>query len=355
MKKILVIQQKMIGDVLASSVLCNNLRQMYPQAQIHYLIYPFTKPVVENNPNISKIVLYEDSYKRNSFKRLLFLWRIRKERYNIVIDAYNKPESFLVTFFSRAAVKIGFFKKYSKKLYHFNVVSIDQPQTNAGTALENRINLLRTIAPKFKFDLRPKIWLTPAEKLEAQNTLRKFGIQETESFIVIGILGSDVTKSYPAAYMAQTLDFIASRVPFKLVLNYMPKQAKEVQAICAMCAPETQQRIVSDLVPTDIRSFLAITHYAQALIGNEGGAVNMAKALNIKTFTIFSTWIIKEAWNSFEDGTNHVSVHLQDFKPELYGDKTAKQMKKNALSLYQAFTPDLILPSLDAFLQHLKR
>ena len=50
--KILVIQQKMIGDVLASSTLCNTLKNEYPEAQIDYLIYPFTSPVVENNPNI---------------------------------------------------------------------------------------------------------------------------------------------------------------------------------------------------------------------------------------------------------------------------------------------------------------
>ena len=37
--KILVIQQKMIGDVLVSSLLCNNLRKAYPSAQIDYMVY----------------------------------------------------------------------------------------------------------------------------------------------------------------------------------------------------------------------------------------------------------------------------------------------------------------------------
>ena len=61
--KILVIQQKMIGDVLASTVICNNLRTIYPESQIDYLIYPFTKPVVENNPNIDNIILFTDKIK----------------------------------------------------------------------------------------------------------------------------------------------------------------------------------------------------------------------------------------------------------------------------------------------------
>ena len=64
MKKILVIQQKMIGDVLASSIICNNLKNIFPDAEIHYLIYPFTKPVVENNPNIDRIVFFEDTFRK---------------------------------------------------------------------------------------------------------------------------------------------------------------------------------------------------------------------------------------------------------------------------------------------------
>jgi ADP-heptose:LPS heptosyltransferase len=45
--KILVIQQKMIGDVLASTIICNNLKQMYTAATVDYSIYPFTRPVTK--------------------------------------------------------------------------------------------------------------------------------------------------------------------------------------------------------------------------------------------------------------------------------------------------------------------
>jgi len=53
--KILVIQQKMIGDVLVSSIICNNLRKAYPDAQIDYLVYESTTPVLEGNTAIDTI------------------------------------------------------------------------------------------------------------------------------------------------------------------------------------------------------------------------------------------------------------------------------------------------------------
>ena len=55
--KILVIQQKMIGDVLVSSILCENLRIAYPNAQIDYLIYDTTKSVLDGANYIDNLIL----------------------------------------------------------------------------------------------------------------------------------------------------------------------------------------------------------------------------------------------------------------------------------------------------------
>ena len=76
----------------------------------------------------------------------------------------------------------------------------------------------------------------------------------------------------------------------------------------------------------------------------------MAKALDIPTFTIFSPWIDKAAWSLFENHQN-VSVHLKDFKPELYKNKAIKSVKKDALKLYSIFKPKEIMPRLTQFLK----
>lgn len=352
MMKILVIQQKMIGDVLASSIICNNLKLIYPDSQVDYLIYPFTRPVVENNPNIDNIILFENEYRKSKKAFLKFLVGIRKTRYDIVIDAYGKLESNLVVGVSGANTKIGFHKSYTNFIYTKTVKEIPKPLTNAGTALENRLNLLNAIAKDVVLDIKPKIFLTEKEIQNGKQILIDNNIDFSKKIFMIGVLGSGNNKTYPFPYMAKVLDFIVEKTNATLLFNYMPSQKKEAGAIFDLCKPETQNSIKIDIVPGSIREFLSITHHCDALIGNEGGAVNMAKALNIPTFTIFSTWIKKEAWNSFEDGTTNVSVHLKDFKPGLYGEKSPKEMKKEALRLYDEFTPDLVLPTLESYLDN---
>jgi heptosyltransferase-2 len=349
--KILVIQQKMIGDVLVSSVICNNLRKAYPEAHIAFLIYPFTAPVVANNPNIDELILFTDEFRQSKKALFTFLRSIRKARFDLVIDAYGKLESQLVVAFSGAKTKIGFAKKYSNFLYTHVIPELTTPKTNAGLAIENRLNLLQPLQLNIPLDNEPKIFLSVDEIAQGKAILAKHQLDLAQKIYMIGVLGSGTTKTYPFPYMAQVLDAIVAQTGASLLFNYMPSQQAEAQAIFDLCQPTTQQHIHINLVPGSIREFLAITHHCSALIGNEGGAVNMAKALGKPTFTIFSPWIIKAAWNFFEDGKNQVSVHLQEMKPELYGDKNAKEMKDEALDLYTQFTPDLWLPVLENYLK----
>jgi hypothetical protein len=46
-----------------------------------------------------------------------------------------------------------------------------------------------------------------------------------------------------------------------------------------------------------------------------------------------------------------VSVHLKDFRPELYGGKSPKDMKPQAMELYRHFMPALVFPQLMDFVE----
>lgn len=349
--KILVIQQKMIGDVLASSIICNNLKAIYPKSRIDYIVYPFTIPVIENNPNIDNLIIFKEEYRKNKFAFFKFLLEIKKEHYDIVIDAYGKTESNLITLFSGAKKKIGAYKNYTHFIYNNTIRELSKPETNAGLALENRLLLLSGLNKNKRLDIKPKIFLTVDEIEKGKQLLKENDIDFSKKIYMIGVLGSSTNKTYPFPYMAKVLDTIIANTNATLLFNYMPSQKEEAQTIYNLCQPKTRNNIKINLIPGSIREFLSIMYHCNAFIGNEGGAVNMTKALDKPTFTIFSTWINKEAWNSFENETTTVSVHLKDFKPNLYGEKSAKEMKKKAFYLYQQFSPDLFLPLLKEYIK----
>jgi heptosyltransferase-2 len=151
--------------------------------------------------------------------------------------------------------------------------------------------------------------------------------------------------------MSKIIDDIAKSHDVNLLFNYIPNQIELAKTILNLCNKETQSKIYFNVLGANLREFIAIMNACDLIIGNDGGAINIAKALNKPSFIIFSPWIDKKGWATFEDGVKHVSVHLKDFKSEYYGNKTAKEMKKQALDLYEKFTPNLIIPQLENFLK----
>ncbi|MFT4152948.1 glycosyltransferase family 9 protein [Parafilimonas sp.] len=344
-QRILVIQQQMIGDVLVSSLLCNELRKLYPGAVIDYMIYEHTLPVVQHNPNISHYILYNESSSLRETIR-----QIKHNKYDVIIDAYSKLGTAAMCLFSGAGTTIGFEKWYTKFCYKHTWKQKNKAATHAGLAIENRIALLNFLQPVPVPAKMPPVYLTADEIAAAKKNLDNHQLAN-KPLIMISLLGSGQLKSYPAKYMAEILDAIAANSAAALLFNYIPSQQTEAAEIVRLCRPETVMKAATGLQPQNLRSFLAVLCHCKALIGNEGGAVNMAKALDIPTFSIFSPMAGKEAWDLFGDGSKHVSVHLRDFNPGAFMNLDKKQVKQQSPDLYEQFVPALIKPELLRFLR----
>lgn len=348
--KILIIQQKMIGDVLTTSILFEALKNENPEFELHYVLNSNTLPVVENNPFIDKcfVVNPEMQNKRSVFFR--FLKSIRSEKYHAVIDVYSKFSSNLITKSSKAEIKISKHKWYTSYYYTDTIKELEVPKTKAGLAIENRLALLKPILHYIPQPIKPKIYLTLGESKKAKDFLVKAGLDLNNPIIMIGVLGSSKTKTYPLDFMAQIVDTIVQEIDAQILFNYIPKQKDDAERVYRLCKASTKKKIYFEIYGKELREFLAITSYCSALIGNEGGAVNMAKALGLATFTIFSPWIKKEAWTMFDDDKSNVSVHLKDFKPQIYEKTSLKEIKKSSSKYYELFNPNLILGKLKGFL-----
>ncbi|APY11960.1 glycosyltransferase [Seonamhaeicola sp. S2-3] len=346
--KILVIQQKMIGDVLTSSILFEALRHRYNDAQLYYLINEHTYPVVKNNPFIDCFIFFTKDAETSKKELFKLVKTVRKHNYDIVIDVYSKISSNIITLFSGAKTKISYHKFYTSFLYNHNIKRKRTTDDLKDLAIENRLQLLKPLGIE-SLNIKPKIHLTNTEIEESKHFLQSRGLDLSTPIFMISVLGSSSNKTYPSPYMANVIDTIVEQTNGQVLFNYIPKQKQLALEIFNYCNKKTKPAIFFDVFGKSLREFLAISYHCKALIGNEGGAINMAKALNLNTFAIFSPWIDKATWSLFES-KNNVSVHLKDFKPEIF-TKPEKKYKKEADRLYKLFEPILFEEKLIEFLK----
>jgi len=275
-----------------------------------------------------------------------------KQQYDAVIDVYSKVGSARISKATKAKKRIGYKKWYTQPIYTDVYSYHYTPYTEAGLAIENRMKLLQAIDQEFPKVLKPKLYVTKTEITVAKKLLDPYRRDSEQKLFMIGILGSALNKTYPLPYLANILDSIVSKTGAQLLFNYIPKQIDQVEKLFSFCSEKTQKHILKNVYGKSLREFIALTTQCDALIGNEGGAINMAKALDIPTFAIFSPWIRRAAWALYENEQNCV-VHLQDYKSNLYKTKSLKDIKKRQQYYYSLLQPTLFQDKLNLFLDRI--
>ena len=62
-KNILILNLRKIGDTIMATSSAYLLKKAYPKAKITMMVKPMTKSIVENNPAIDEVMLYDYSHK----------------------------------------------------------------------------------------------------------------------------------------------------------------------------------------------------------------------------------------------------------------------------------------------------
>ena len=347
MMKALLIQQKMIGDVLTASLHCAYLKRWNPSLEIHFVANQHTLAVLENNPNIDKIIIFRDDFRSNKLSFLSFLWKQRKEPYDYIIDFYGKIESNLIALFTPAKTKISYHKWYTSWVYSTPVKRSNNSLTQLPLSLHHRNQLiLPLVGDDFNFNDFPRLYLNKQEVQQAKKTIAHRDPQK--KLLMVAVLGSSKLKTYPLNQLADMLDYLCQNYPVQLIFNYMPQQLGQVNELIERLNKFTMDQLLFDSAPKSLRQYIGLVSQCDAVLGNEGGAINMGKAAGIPSFAIFSPQIEKQGWHN--DNPRHHAVHLNDYFPEAIHKNINE---KHIQQLYAQFNFTLFKNKLAAFLQQL--
>ncbi|MDO5607845.1 MAG: glycosyltransferase family 9 protein [Capnocytophaga sp.] len=330
--KIAVIQKKLMGDVLMSSVVFQPLKEKFPDAELHFLIDQKYFQVVKNHPLVDKFLFFDDFFTT--------LRQIRREKYDIVIDPYSKIETALLSFLSGANIRCGFYKKYTQFFYSHSLERRKAALSSVTTtAIEHRLQLLEPLDIPFGV-YKPKIYISDEERNDALALLSKWNVAD-RPLLMISTFGSSGEKTYPLHFMKEVIQTIVETSHSYLLCNYLPSQKTMFQQLYDSLQETTKQRIVKDFDTANLREYISVLSLCKALIGNEGGSTNISKALGIPTFSIFSPTVDKHGWNWGEDGVRTISVELSDylenefryelFEPIFFKEKLIDFITKNDL------------------------
>ncbi len=125
-KRILIVLNGAIGDVVRALPLLGRVRRGFPNAHIAWAIEPKSAPILEGHPWLDETILYDRRHAPWSFAP--FLKRVRDGRFELAIDLQRHLKSGIISLVSGAKDRIGFSGENTKELNHLFSTRRIEPQ-----------------------------------------------------------------------------------------------------------------------------------------------------------------------------------------------------------------------------------
>ena len=279
-EKILVCQQRQIGDVLLATPSIRLLAERFPDAEIHVLTEKKCAPVLLHNPRVTRTWLIEP---KKGWTGMLSLYRaIRREGFELVVDFQQLIRLRGAVLASAAAVRLSFKPKWYNRLF-YNL----QGEELCGYAAKAKSGLLAPLGITWNGE-PPEIFLTEEERNWTRDFLAEEGIAPDAPFLTLDPTHRRITRKWPAEHYAELIRLFAVSHPgLKLFLLYGPGEREEVESIRAL-AGNPPQCVVSEHM-TSLREMGAILDRAAGHIGNCSSPRHFAVAVGTPTLIILGS------------------------------------------------------------------
>lgn len=166
-KKILLIRLRRAGDVIMTTPAITALRTSFPKAYISYIVEEPYRELVEGNPNLDRVTVLPKNLSTKAFIR--FIRKIRKKKYDAVLDFHGGPTASLMTLFSKARLKVGYKIKYKNFIYHKKLPR--SFPTGPIHSVESHLNLVKALG--LNISSSPPLYLPQTQKAEEEK-VKKF-------------------------------------------------------------------------------------------------------------------------------------------------------------------------------------
>lgn len=302
--KILIIQLGPLGDVLLTTSYFQALKKKLPRAKIHFLVKQPYDLVIRDHPLIDRIlVIPRRSGLGYALERLRTVFRIRRERYDLVIDQQLKPSSQQMTFLSGARYRLGYREGRLAGAYNLKA-SLGEPMYSAS----GKFDLLKPLG----IDLVPYelyFHIPPEAGEYVDHWLEDEGLAG-RSLVCISPGSPVERKKWSAGSYARLADLIQDGTDHRVILLW--GQGEEADAAQVKSLMETEPVTAP---PTDLQQAAALIKRCGLLVCNDGGLNHLSVTTATPSLAIFGP-TEPEVWSPASVFPIHHHLHCPGFDSE---------------------------------------
>jgi heptosyltransferase-2 len=300
-KKFLIIQTAFLGDIILATPLIENLADKYPDAEIDFLLKKGNESLLQNNPNLNEILVFDKARKLKSIYGLTK--KIRSKHYDVVFNLHRFASSGLIAFLSGTKLKYGFNKN------PFSFCYTQSFQHEIGTGIHEVERNLQLISRFGNFSiLKPKLY-------PSSNDEKKVEQFKGKEYVCIAPASVWFTKQMPEQKWVELIQSIKEQI-------YLIGGSTDFdlcERIKRKCNTDKIENLAGKL------SFMhsaALMRDAKMNFVNDSGPLHIASAVNAPVTAFFCSTTPDFGFGPLSDQSNVIEVENLSCKPcGLHGHK----------------------------------
>jgi len=286
-RRILIIKPSSLGDIVHALPVLAALREAYPDAYIAWMVATPFVDLLRDHPMLDEVIPFD----RRRYGRMWynpaaaldfwrFVWRVRRKRFDLIVDLQGLIRSGLLSLFSGAKTRIGFADAH-EGAWLFYTRRVRCPR-EAEHAVDRNLCLacglgLDVTTPRFP------LAVTPQEKVEARNLLAGGADSVPASFTAVVPGARWPSKIWPAEHYADLIDRLERPPAHRCVLLGSPQDRALANQIAKRCRSQP-----IDLVGhTTLRQLTALLSLAREVVCGDSGPMHIAAALGRPVWALF--------------------------------------------------------------------
>jgi heptosyltransferase-2 len=274
LRSVLVIQTAFLGDVILATPVISELKRLYPDVKIDFLVKKGNESLLANNPYVREVLILDKSKSKISE-----IWRLKKlfkkRKYDLTLNLHRFGSSGLIAAFSGAKDIYGFDKNpfaflYSKRFKH---------EIGNGTHEVTR-NL--SLLADFGADsvCRPSLFPSEVDK----NNVAQF---TNEKFVCLAPASVWFTKQLPEEKWVELINSFPPALKIYLV------GGKTDEVLCQSIIDKSgragqAQNLAGQLT---LLQTAALFSKSEHVYVNDSGPLHIASAMNVPTTAFFCSTI----------------------------------------------------------------
>ena len=279
-KRILIVRTDRIGDVILSTPVIKALRDNYPHAYIAMMVSPYAKDIVEGNPYLDQVIIYDKEGKHKSWPRSIkFSQRLKKKKFDLAVILHPINRVHLIIFFAGIPRRIGYNKKIgfllTDKIKHTK-------QLGQKHELEYNLDLIRHLG----IEAEDKNLFMPI-RLESEKwadaLFKQEGIKEKDLLLTIHPGASCPSKIWPNDRFAEVADKLIEKYGFKALIVAGPKDI----ALAKSLIKHMHHAAIDLSGKTSVSQLASLLKRSRLFISNDSGPVHIASAVGVPVVSIF--------------------------------------------------------------------